>query len=222
MNSYEKWDSLDTALRRVKKDAALLFVFFASLDTIGLIGLAFVPYGDARNEAWAFFAVLIGVVPICLSPYLFYDYFHNKRDRYSIFTLLNENPVCGEKFDNAIRSAYVLGPRIAFTNEALYSLKSSYNIPFVIPADDMVWLYIRRRWYDKHPDHILSVVTKDKRVHRFPLGAKLIMSCPRKDIEPLILDPLRMAYPELFFGYTKENRTLFRDRFSEMVEGAEK
>jgi hypothetical protein len=34
-------------------------------------------------------------------------------------------------------------------------------------------------------------------------------------------DPLRMVYPHLFFGYTAENKALFKDRFAEMAARAE-
>jgi hypothetical protein len=212
MNSFEKWDSLDKALKRIRRNAAALFVFCALFDIVGFVGLAFILYCDARNEVWAFFALLIGFVPIVLSPYLLYVYYHNKHDRYSIFTLLSKNAVCGEKFDDAIRNAQSVGSRIAATKEALYSLK--FDIPFVIPADDIVWLYTMQRWYYKHPDPILYVVTKDKQVHRLPLSVNLILS--------KALDPLRMVYPHLFFGYTAENKALFKDRFSEMAERAKK
>jgi hypothetical protein len=222
MNSYEKWDSLDKVLKRIKINAATLFVIYALLDIVGLVGFAFVPYCDARNENWAFIALMIGVIPICLSPYLLYDYFHNKHDRYSIFTLLDKNALFSEKFDDAILNAQLLGPRIALTKEALYFLKSSYYIPFVIPTDDIVWLYVKHRWYYKYPDPNLFAVTKDKWVYKLPLGAKLIFSNLTKDTETLVLDPLRTVYPHLFFGYTAKNKTLFKNRFSDMVERVKK
>jgi hypothetical protein len=223
LNSYEKWVSLDKALERVRRDTAALFVPYMLLDIVGFIGIAFVPYCDARNEVWAFFALLIGIVPICLSPYLLYEYFHHKHDGYSIFTLLNKNAIYGGKFDDAVRNAQLLGSRIAITKDALYSLKSSYYIPFVIPADDMVWIYIERRWYHINGRYNpnLFVVTKGKRVYKLPLGARLFFSNLTKDSETLLLDPLRMVYPHLFFGYTAENKMLFKERFSEMIARVE-
>jgi hypothetical protein len=222
MISYEAWVSLDETMRRIHRNATALFVLYVLLDAVGLIGIAFIPYCEARNEVWALIAALIGVVPICLSPYLLYEYFHTKHDRYSVFTLLDKNAVCNEAFDDAIRNAQPLGSRIALTQKALYSLKSSYSIPFVIPTKDIVWLYVRRRWYDKHDDHCLSVATKDKRIYRLPLGAKLLFSNATKGTDTLVLRPLRAAYPHLFVGYTAQNRMLFKERFSEMAERVEK
>jgi hypothetical protein len=222
MNSFEKWDSLNKALKRARRNMAVLFTLYALLDIVGLVGLAFVPYCDARNESWAFIALLIGIVPICLSPYLLYEYFHNKHDRYSILTQLSKDAACSQAFDDAIRSAQIVDSRIAATKEGIYSLKSSYHIPVVIPANDMVWLYIRQRWYYKHPDPQLSIVTRDKRVYKLPLNAKLLFSNLTQTSESLVLDSLRTVYPHLFFGYTAQNRALFKNHFSEMFERAKK
>lgn len=195
---------LNRLMKKVQTNARIMFAIYAALIISGGICAVFIAMD--RYEIWMLLPVFLGGGLSLFAPFLLYDYFHNKRDKYSVFGLSAED--C-RLLDRKIRESERLGDRLGVSDEYIFSMKSSFYIPVALPMREVEAAYFtryRRKGVRRHSANV-AVITTDGVLYRFPLGYKLLCE---NAADELVLSRIQAHAPEALVGI-KNGRRQSRD-----------
>lgn len=183
-------------LKKVRQNAIMMFVVYALFISAGIISAIMI--AQNKHAAWMFLPASLGGGLLLPAPFLLYSYFSNKLDKYSLFTQ-EDDKLC--VLDKKIRSCEKIGYRLGVSDEFIFSLKSSFYIPFALPIKEIDAVYFNRYWRKGWLQHSvnLNIITKDGSLYKLPLGYKLIVTS-EKPLDEWILARIHVHAPYLLVG----------------------
>ena len=189
--------NLDTLLKKVKMNAIAMFVVYAVFIVAGVVSWFFV---SEKDSIWFIFIVVMSFGLLLVSPFLLFDYYTNKLDNYSIF-ILGRNIGAIDLLDDKIKKCETVGDRLGICEEYVFSMKSTFYIPFAIPTGDITAVYFKRSRSKRIGpyDVNLFVITNSGKLYKLPLGAK---GGTRENqyIAKLIMSKVIVYIPNAFLG----------------------
>ena len=190
---------IEKLLKRVQWNARIMFIMYAIFIGSGVINIIFI---IQKDNFWLLFPVFMGACLILFAPFLFYNYFQNKQNIYSIFTLSEQNSNIIHTLDQKIIKSEKIGERLGISNEYIFSLKSSFYIPFAIPIDHINTVYFKRRWGKRSIGPNIYIITKTGKHYKLPLGAKLLSTANKnRPLDAWILTRIHNHAPKIILGF---------------------
>ena len=193
---------LHKLLQKVKWNARAMFIVYALFIGVGITSAFMI---IKKDNFLLLFPIFIAGGLSLFAPFLLYDYFHNKKNEYSIFTLSNQGFSILDILDEEIIKCEKIGDRFGISKEYLFSMKSTFYIPFAIPTQDIKTVYFFKYPYWQkagmhlHKNTCIYIITKQGLRYKLPFGAKYLMKS--KSTDEWILSRIHVHAPEITLGY---------------------
>ena len=192
---FVKNDNLDTLLKKVKLNAIIMFCAYVVFIVIGIAGSLVMM---EKDSSWVLFFIIIGLGALLFLPFLLFDYYSNKLSKYSVFTLSKEVDAM-QVLNEQMKSCEILYDRLAISGEYIFSLKSTFYIPFAFPASDIEAVYFKRYGRRSSYGGNLFVIMKNAKLYKLPLGIKMTI-CMKQQIARNIMSYVAKHMTDVFAG----------------------
>lgn len=203
---FKLWNdySIEKLLRKVQWNARIMFIVYGIFIFIGIISAILIM---RKDNFWLLMPIFMGICLILISPFLIYDYFKNKQNIYSIYTLRKLDSDIVRILDQKVKKSEKICDRLGISNEYIFSLKSTFYIPFAIPIDTINTIYFKRAfgqswsWGNRSLKPNIYIITKVGKHYKLPLGGKIFFMSHNKPLDTWILKRIHIHAPKIKLGY---------------------
>lgn len=194
---------LHILMAKVKTNAKLLLGVYIIVISLALYYTSTLLLGTERIHFFFVFSALLSVLFMFVLIFFAIDYFKTIKSQYSLYTQVAENNAVLDILESELTKSTYFGSRIGIGENHLFTLKSSFYIPYAISLDEIIWVYSyfpSGRGGINRP--VLCVFDKFGNKHKF-------MVYNKSDEVNKIIDVLQESCPNALIGNTAENKNKF-------------